>query len=206
MTRKITAVIARPIKGSARSKPIATTAAEATTPSDTYPSTRAWCPSAMQCRAVEPPAGTQANTGREFVAGEPDEACERECSEVVELAGIDQAIDRLVGGDARGDEDRRDHGISRPTFASLAAKDEGDAERDRGQCVADVVDEVREQCDGVGHDEHESLERSGCGEDRQAPRDRLDARPRANDRRVDESVRMSVIVVVIVVVMVGVFV
>ena len=39
---KMSAEIARPMSASARSKPSATTAAEATTPSETKPSTRAW--------------------------------------------------------------------------------------------------------------------------------------------------------------------
>ena len=69
--------------------------AEATTPSSTIVYVRDGVrPRSMPgWRAAGP---RQAKPGREFVAGEPDEARERQCSEVVELAGIDQAIDRLV--------------------------------------------------------------------------------------------------------------
>lgn len=45
---KMTAVIASPMSGSATGRPRATTAALPTTPSETYPSTRAWAPSASR--------------------------------------------------------------------------------------------------------------------------------------------------------------
>ena len=62
--RRMTAVITRPIRGSATCAPSATSAALATTLSDTKPSMRAWLPSAIRAGLCEPPAGARAGSAR----------------------------------------------------------------------------------------------------------------------------------------------
>jgi hypothetical protein len=68
------------------------------------------------------------------------------------------------------------------------------------------VDQVGEQRDGVGEDEDCDLGGGGEPEDREADRNRAHAGARADDRAVDEPVRVTVlggVVVVLVLVCVG---
>ena len=60
---------------------------------------------------------------------------------------MDQPLDRLVEGDAGGEEDRGDDGEAGELLAAEAAEEERDAERDRGKRVAEVVDQIGEQRD-----------------------------------------------------------
>jgi hypothetical protein len=96
-----------------------------------------------ECCAVEPPPGVNTNAGSEFIPEESDYARDCERDQEVKVAWVDQPIDRLVSGNARGDEDRC-HDVSGPAFGSLAAEDERDAERNRRECIADVVHQVGE--------------------------------------------------------------
>jgi hypothetical protein len=105
---------------------------------------------------------------------------------------VDEAHDRRVQRDARGDEDREHDEESGELLPSRAAQVEGDPERNRGECVTRVVNQVRKQRDAVGREEDERLGERGDAEDAEADRNRADAVPRPDDRAVYEAVRMSV--------------
>ena len=70
---------------------------------------------------------------------------------------MDEALDRLVEGDAGGDEDREHDGEPGELLAAEGAQEERDPERHRGQRVAEVVDQVGEQRDRAGEDEDRGL-------------------------------------------------
>ncbi len=55
------------------------------------------------------------------------------------------------------------------------------------------MDQVREQRDASGENEDERLRDSCCAEDAKTEEDRVDAGARAEDRAVDEAVRVPVI-------------
>ena len=105
---------------------------------------------------------------------------------------VDEALDRLVERDAGGDEDREHDGEPGQLLAAEAAQEERDPERDRRQRVAEVVDQVGEQRDRTGQDEDRELKQRGDYQDGEADRDGLDAGARADDRAVDEPVRVAV--------------
>src|SRR3954447_189887 len=147
-------VMARPISGSATGAPRPTAAALATTPSETKPSTRAWLPSAVSAaEARRRPAGrrgcaaprAQPDLRARLVSDEADCAGQREDPEVGQVLRVDQPLHRRVERDARGDEDREDDRHPGELLAARAAREERDAERDRRERVAAVVDQIREQ-------------------------------------------------------------
>ncbi|MCZ7588772.1 MAG: hypothetical protein M5U27_07975 [Gaiella sp.] len=63
---------------------------------------------------------------------------------------------------------------------------------DRGERVADVVDQVREEGDGAGEKEDPRLQERREPEDAQAAENGLDSLSRAEERAVDETVRVAV--------------
>ena len=74
---------------------------------------------------------------------------------------VDEAHDRHVERDAGGDEDREDDGEPGESLAADAPQEERDSERDRGERVAEVVDQVGEQRDRAREREDREL-RGGC--------------------------------------------
>ena len=112
-------------------------------------------------------------------------------SEVLGLVRVQQAVDRLVAGDAGADEDREHDGEAGPALGARAAQGEGDRERDRGGGVAEVVDEVGEQRDAARGDEDDELGDRGRAEDEQREADGAQALARALDRLVDEAVAVA---------------
>jgi hypothetical protein len=111
---------------------------------------------------------------------------------VVERLGVDQTLDRLHERDAGAEEDRRHDEVAGGGFAPRAPEEERDPERHRGQRVAEVVDQVREQGDAVAGDEYRGLHECREQEHAEGDRDRLDAFARPDDRRVDETVAVAV--------------
>ena len=81
---------------------------------------------------------------------------------------------------------------------------ERDREGDRRERVAAVVDQVGEERNRTGQQEHDGLEDRGDAENREADGDRTYAGARSDDRTVDGTVgvRVPVIVILIVVVIV----
>ena len=110
-----------------------------------------------------------------------------------QLARVQQPLDRLRQRDAGADEDREHDEVPGDLLASLAPKEEGDAERDRGQGVADVVDQVCEQGDAAAGGQDQRLSEGGRPEHDEAERDRPNPRMTAKDRPVDETMGVAVV-------------
>ena len=144
-------------------------------------------------RAREPLAGTEPDPRGELVADEADDACGGERPEVGELLRVDEAADGLVERDAGGDEDRQHDGVARQPLAAGGTEEERDAERDGGQGVARVVDQVREQRDRARDREDRRLHERCDRKDAEADRDRAHSGARADDRRVDEAVGVAAV-------------
>ena len=130
--------------------------------------------------------------GRDLIPEEADDPGSGQCPQVRQLLRVDEALDRLVERDTGADEDGGDDEQPRELLAAEAAHEEGNPERDRRRGVAEVVDQVCEQRHRTREDEDGKLEQRRHDEHRQADRDRLDACARADDRRVDEPVRVAV--------------
>jgi hypothetical protein len=143
-------------------------------------------------RAVDAPPASQPHTSRELVSRETNHARERQRPEMIKMLGMNESPDRFDAGDRRGDEDRADDGVARPPFSPCAPDDEGKRKRNRGQCIAGVVNEVRKERNRCRCQKHDGLEEGGCREDRQAQRDRTHAGTRSNNCGIDQSVRVLV--------------
>jgi hypothetical protein len=102
-----------------------------------------------------------------------------------QMLRVDEAQDRFVEGDEGGDEDREHDGEPGRLFAAHAAQEERDPKRDRGQGVAEVVDQVGQEGDRTGEREDCELDPGGDREHGEADRNRLDALARADDRPID---------------------
>ena len=98
-------------------------------------------------RAPEPPPRRQAHPRRELVADKADDAGRGEHPQVGQVLRVDEALDRHVERDAGGDEDRENDREPGESLAAHAAQKERDPERDRGQGIAEVVDQVGQQRD-----------------------------------------------------------
>ena len=136
--------------------------------------------------------------GCNLVPEESDCARRRKHPKVSEVLRVEEALDGFVQGNAGGDEDREDDREARELLAPEAAEEERDSERHGRERVAEVVDQVSEKRDRVRSEEDRELSDRGEAENRKAQRNCLDAFARANDRAVDESVRMAVIMRVVV--------
>jgi hypothetical protein len=119
---------------------------------------------------------------------------------VLELLGVQQAQHSFLQRDAGGDEDREHDGVAGPAFGAGAAKEEGGADRERRQRVATVVDQVGEQGDAAGEEEDERLGHCRRGEHAEADQDGTDTGAGAENRPVDETVRVATLGVAAVIV------
>ncbi len=154
-------VIARPINGSAIRVPSATTAALATTPSETNESMRRVVPISNECGTVEASPPTQPDSRSDLVCDEPDDACGCEHPEVTQGLRVDESLDGFVQGNERADQDRCDDSESGPALAARGAEIEGDAKRNRREAVAVVVDQVGKERHASRGDEDQRLDRGG---------------------------------------------
>lgn len=93
-------------------------------------------------RAVQPRSGAHADTGGEKVASEADQASEREHAEMARRGRVDKPAHGLDGSHERADEDGRDDREPCAPLGYLRAERERDAQRERSQRVAEVVDQV----------------------------------------------------------------
>ena len=112
---------------------------------------------------------------------------------------MDQPDDRRVAGEAGRDEDRQHDREPGEPLGRGRAEEEGDAERNGCERVAEVVDQVRQQRNAAAGDVDGGLRRRGRPEDAEADRNCANARARAEDRRVHEAVRVPVAAPVVVV-------
>ena len=117
--------------------------------------------------------------------------------QVVQRCRVDETPDRFDPGDEGGDEDRGDHEQAGAALGALGSQQECDAERDGGQRVAEVVDEVREQRDGARQREHDGLRDRREAEDAQRQQHRAHAVARALDGLVHQAVRVAMGVVAV---------
>src|SRR5215218_7689221 len=119
---------------------------------------------------------------------------------------MDQALNRFIGCDTGGDEDREDDGEACELLYADGAEEKGDPERDGCERVAGVVDQVGEERHRAGEQEDGSLGESGQREYAEAQRHGPDPLARAEDGAIDEAARVAVLsggrVVVIVAVLV----
>jgi hypothetical protein len=95
-------------------------------------------------------------------------------------------LDRLVERDASGDEDCEHDSKSGELLATEGAQVEGDPERDGGERVAEVVDQVGEERDRVREDEDGDL--SG-GREAEDARLIATVRTPARERTIERSTR-----------------
>jgi hypothetical protein len=147
--RRMTRVMSRPMVGSPSFSQTETTVALASTP--------------------------QPYLGGEFVASEADHAGEGEQPKMCERARVDEALDGLAERDEGADEDREHHRETGQPLAAQAAEEEGETEWDRGERVAEVVEQVGQQRDAERARVDERLRERGDGEDAEAQGDGADA-------------------------------
>jgi hypothetical protein len=147
-----------------------------------------------QCGTVQPVAGAAAYQRGEPVAGEPDCSRERECEQMAGRGWVNQAQDRLIRGNARGKEDRRHDRQAGQALGARGAHGERDPERDRGQGVPAVVDQVGQQRQAAAEREHDRLHRGRYAEDGERDRNGPNALARALDALIDETVPVPVLV------------
>ncbi len=155
-------------------------------------------------RARESFARVQAHLRRYLVPDETDHTGCGERPEMSQMLGVNEPQDGLVEGDTGGDEDRQHDRQAGDLLTADAAEEEGDPERDRGQCVAEVVDQVREQRDRAGEREDRKLDPGRDPEHSEADRDCLHTLARADDRAVNQAMRVAVTVVGVVAIVGGV--
>ena len=127
--------------------------------------------------AVEFPPGADSQDRRQLVSQKPYDARRREDGEVAEWVGMEDASDRLDQSDAGADEDRQDDRFSSPPLAAIATKKKGDSERNRRQCIAEVVNEVGEQGDAPRREIDQPLKNRCREEDEQTPGNDPNAAP-----------------------------
>lgn len=144
-----------------------------------------------KCRAAEALAGAEADQCGDLVADESDRAGGGECAEVGERLWVDQPLDRLPERDAGTDEDCCDNEVAGRLLAAGTAQEESDSEWQSGESVTEVVDQIGQQRDAVRAEEDADLDQRGGEENDEADRDGPDALAGADDRRVDEPVRVS---------------
>ena len=190
--RRMTAVMSSPMIGSRIGTPTATAAAAATTVSETYASARAWLPSATNAAAVKAPAGARPDLRCDPVAQVADAPRGGQRPERGRRTRVDQAADRLEARDERGDEDRRDDGQPRVALRPPRAQRECDPERDGGERVPAVVNEIRQQRHAPRYGKHGRLDDRCRRQHRKRQRDRSHPRAGALDRVVDETVAVTV--------------
>ena len=99
-------------------------------------------------------------------------------------AGMDDALDRLAQRDQGADEDCGDDREPGYPFAAQASQKESQPERDRGQCVAEIVNEVREQRHAERARVDERQRERGEREDSETPKT---APIPARERRIERS-------------------
>ena len=143
-------------------------------------------------RTLESSPGAQPDTGREFVARKADNTSHDQNRKVREVLRMDESGDCFNPSNGRGGEDRQHDGIARPPFPAVALQPERDPERDGGERITGVVNQVGEQCDRPRQGEHKNLQRGRHTEDGEAPKHSAHTVTGAHDRRVDASMRISV--------------
>ncbi len=147
--------------------------------------------------AVKAIPGSESHVGGDLVAGEADDAGEGQCREVVQGLWVQETVDRFESGDRGGDEDRGYDDVAGGSFAAAAPCQEGDGEGDGGQGVSPVVDQVGQQRDRAGDDEHHRLDRGRDHQHREADHNGAHASTGPDDGGIDQAVGMAVVAFVV---------
>jgi hypothetical protein len=111
---------------------------------------------------------------------------------VRQLLWVDQALDRLIEGNAGRDENDEHDGEAGQLLAPDGAQVERDPEWQCRQGVTEVVDQIGQQSNRAREDEDRHLNYGSKREDSEAERDGLDTCARTHDRPIDEPVRVAV--------------
>lgn len=141
-----------------------------------------------QRSTVQAPPSTHANLRGDEVSAIADRARDTQGEEMRRRTRMNEPLHRLNARHARADEDRSNDSQARTTLGPIRTKRESDPERDRGQRVAEVVDQIGEQRNAATRDKHDGLRERGQAENREREQDRADAVPRALDAPIDEAV------------------
>jgi hypothetical protein len=148
-------------------------------------------------RAGESLSRAQAHLRGELVAEEADDPGSCQDPQVGELLRVDQALDRLVERDAGRDEDGEHNGKPGQPLSPERAQVERDTERQRRQGVTEVVDQVGQQRDRARQNEDRHLHSSSKPQHGEAGRDGPAAGARANDRPINEPMRVAALSLVL---------
>jgi hypothetical protein len=143
-------------------------------------------------RAAQSRAGAEANACGEMVACIADRAGECEQAEMARRGGVDEPVDGLNCGHAGAEKDGRDDREPGASLGHSRAQRERDAQRERCQRIAEVVDHVGQQRDAAAREEHERLRERSEPEHGQRERHGPDALARALDALVNQPVGMTV--------------
>ena len=125
--------------------------------------------------APQPSPGTKAYLCSDLVSDEPDDAGKCEKPEMRQRPRVDEPLDGLTERDKGADEDCEDDSQPTQAFAARAAQVKGDSKRNRGQSIAEVVDEICKQGNTQRAVVDEGLSERSDRENGEAERDGLDA-------------------------------
>ena len=142
--------------------------------------------------AVESFSRPCTNSPCDLVPGKSDDACGREPPEVRQVTGVDEPLDGLHERNAGTHENREDDKEACEALATGAAEEEGQSERDGGQRVTEVVNEVGEEGDAQRPGVQEGLNQRCHGQDTQADGNRANACARAQNGAVYQAMRVAV--------------
>src|SRR5437773_6723532 len=111
-----------------------------------------------------------------------------------QAARMDEALDRLAERDEGADEDGENNRQAGETLSFAAAKEESAPERDRGERLSEVMDQIGEERDAQRPRVDERLHER---RQRQDPEAQETARMPACERRIDRSTSVRVLVFVV---------
>lgn len=126
----------------------------------------------------------RSNAGGQSIADDTNDACQ--CQKMIRGLLIDQLVDSRNRSDDPAHCDGEYDRPSRELFCSRRPEQEGKSDRERSECVSDVVDQIGQKGDAAAGDEDERLGNRRCGQDREgkAYRSQSTSRP---ERSVPES-------------------
>src|SRR5580700_171269 len=112
-------------------------------------------------------------------------------------ARMNEPLHRLDARYARAYEDRGDDREASTTLSQIRTKRERDPERDSGQRIAEVVDQIGEQSNAATRHENRRLHDGGQSKHRKREQDRPDALSGTLDAVIHQPMRVPVGVVVV---------
>ena len=101
-----------------------------------------------------------ANPGGQRVADESHSSGNGQYDEVIRGDRVQQASSGFDAGDAGAESDRGDDNKPSAAFGLRRVQDEGNAERHRGQGIAEVVNQVRKERNAAARDKRGRLQGS----------------------------------------------